>query len=355
MQNSSKLLNLLGSCTLVAFLLCAKNVSADTTLTSFNFDLDNDAIWSNGLPGAGNNGFIHGNYNFEDLGRGNVDGNFLLAAGTYSVTQIAGDGLGDHWNLNGNSNVTFNLNGGSLTSAGGAFLVNGTNFNIGGGSLTKSGGLLRLLNLGSLTVSSGSVRSGAMHVEGGSTLTIRGGTLNVTNLLNRGGTTSMSGGTFTNTNISIGFNRNNGSSRHTVNLSGGTAVLSAVNFLNNTGQITTIGGDFELYGANIVNLFGGGIHTNSSTINFTSDWTGSLTLDASIDWSETFENGDVSVDGVELGKGDFETYFQNTGGVIVRIPGAKNGKTVGIPEPSEFALLAGCLSFGAIMLRRRRN
>lgn len=72
----------------------------------------------------------------------------------------------------------------------------------------------------------------------------------------------------------------------------------------------------------IINLFNGGIHGGTSSINFASRWTGTLTFDPAIAWDDIFEAGDVSVDGVELGPGDFETRFVNNNGVISMIPPA---------------------------------
>lgn len=322
------------SLTLLAFALSAPSASAVTTLnTDATFDLTG-TNWDNGTPTASDPGFISGNYSIG----GNVN---MSSVGTTSVTQTAGNGTGGQWNYHSNTNYTFNLNGGSISSTSGTFFVNGNTLNVGGGSITKTGGQFRLVSFASLTVSSGSITSNDFLVEGGSSMTIGGGTVNVTQFLNRGGTTTISGGTFTNTNAAIGFNRNSGSSNHTVNLTGGTAILSASNFLNNSGQITTIGGDFVLNGTSIVNLFNAGVHGNSSTINFTSDWVGSLTLDPGTAWADIFEAGDVSYDGTELGAGDFESYFQNNSGVITFIP-----------EPS--TALLGMLGAGFLLRRRQR-
>ncbi|MGD9420342.1 MAG: hypothetical protein Q7R22_015500 [Verrucomicrobiota bacterium JB025] len=308
--------------TILAFAFAAANVSAITTLTSANFDLDGDASWDNGLPAAGNDGMINGDYNFDDLGDTNVNGNFNAAGlGAVSITQTAGNGLGDQYNVYGNSDFTFNLNGGSMTSDGGTFLVNGTNFNVAGGALTTLE--LRVGNGGNMTVSSGSLTASLISL--------------------RGGTFSQTGGTITSDHGGPVFNRADTST--TLNLTGGIITAGAGNnnsLINNTGLVTTIGGSLTAYLPGAVNLFSNGVHGNSSTINFISDWTGSLTLDSETAWDDIFEAGDISVDGTELAAGDFETYFANNGGVITLIP-----------EPS--AALTGLLGFGGLLLRRRRH
>ncbi|MGE9269995.1 MAG: hypothetical protein ACQKBU_04265 [Verrucomicrobiales bacterium] len=306
--------------TILTFALAAANSSATTTLISGNFDLDSDATWDNGLPSSGNDGSINADYNFDDLGSGNVNGNFDASGlGVVSITQTSGNGLGDQYNIHSNPDFTFNLNGGSMTSDDGSFIVNSTNFNVGGGALST---LEFRLASGNMTVSSGSFTASIISL--------------------RGGTFSQTGGTITSNHGGPVFNRANTST--TLNLSGGSITAGFGNnnsLINNTGLATIIGGSLTAILPTAVNLFSGGVHGNSSTINFTSDWTGSLALDSSTAWDSVFEAGDVQVNGVELGAGDFESYFTNNSGVVTFVP-----------EPS--AALLGLLGCCGLLRRRRR-
>ncbi|MDF7801955.1 Ig-like domain-containing protein [Pontiellaceae bacterium B1224] len=279
----------------------AATASADTYLTSANFDLDGDATWSAGVPSEFGDpaGVITNDYNFDDLGSGNVNGNFDAGSlGTVSVTQTAGAGLGDQYNVYNNPNFTFNLNGGSITSDSGIFLVNGTTFNVGGGALTTME--YRLANSGAMTVSSGSFTASVISL--------------------RGGTFTQTGGTITSDSSGPVFNQGGGAT--ILNLSGGSLIAGTGNndaLINNSTITATIDGSLTANLPGAVNLFSGGVHGNSSTINFTTNWTGSLTLDASTAWDDIFEAGNVYVDGVELGVGQFEAYFANGNGVITAV------------------------------------
>ncbi|MGD9420343.1 MAG: hypothetical protein Q7R22_015505 [Verrucomicrobiota bacterium JB025] len=287
---------------LAALVLSAANSSAITTLSGDVFDLDDDATWTNGVPSESGDpdGQIDGEYNFDEFGDTNVNGNFNVSGlGVVSITQISGDGIGGQFNPYSNLDFTFNLNGGSMTSDGGVFFVNGTNFNVAGGALNALE--MRLSNGGVMTVSSGSLTAGIISL--------------------RGGTFSQTGGTVTSDHGGPVFNRANTAT--TLNLTGGEIIAGTGNnnsLINNTGLVTTIGGTLTANLPGAVELFSNGIHENTSSINFTSDWTGSLTLDAATAWDDVFESGDVSVNGVELGPDDFETYFVNSSGVITMIP-----------------------------------
>ncbi|MFC7338853.1 PEP-CTERM sorting domain-containing protein [Haloferula chungangensis] len=311
------------SLTLVAFVLAAANAAATTTLTSSNFDLDADATWDNGIPSAlgDPDGQINTDYNFDDMGSGNTGGNFDASGlGAISITQTAGNGIGDQYNVHSNPNFTFNLNGGSMTSDGGSFIINGTNFNIGGGSLSALE--FRLAN-GSMNVTSGSFTA--------SLISLRGGTFNQT------------GGIITSNHGGPVFNR--ADTTTTLNLLGGSLIAGANNnnsLLQSIGLDTTIGGSLTADLPGALNIFAGGNHGNSSTLNFNSDWTGSLTLDSATAWDNVFEAGDIFYDGTELGANDFESYFQNNNGVITLVP-----------EPS--SALLGLIGCGGLLVRRRRH
>ncbi len=308
-MNKTLLISIAG----MAFACFAATASADTILNSgaiFNMDAAN---WGNNAPTSGVNGVISGDYVIG----GNVS---LSGRGAFSVTQTAGAGTGGQWNYHSNADYTFNLNGGTLENTSGIFFVNGTTFNVGGGTLTALD--FRLQNAGIMTVSSGNFTA--------SIISLRGGTFN------------QSGGILTSNHGGPVFNR--GSTSSMINLSGGNIIAGTGNnnaLVNNTGLMTTIGGGLTADLPAAVNLFSGGTHGNSSTINFTSDWTGSLILNSATAWDGIFEAGDVSVDGVELGANDFEIHFVNNNGVITAIP-----------EPATLGLMA--LMGASILFIRRR-
>ncbi|MFC7338854.1 beta strand repeat-containing protein [Haloferula chungangensis] len=288
--------------TILSFSLAAATATAETTYIGPVFDLFDDSAtsnsnkdnWTNGTPGLGNDGTIAINYDFSTLGaadNGNVN---PLPSGAFSVTQTAGDGTGGQFNLAANSAFTFNLNGGSINSTSGAFIVNGNTFNLAGGTLNASE--FRLGN-GTMNMSSGSLTGGIISL--------------------RGGTFSQTGGTTTSNHVGPVFNQANNST--TLNLTGGSLIAGSGNnnsLIHHTNLVTTIGGSLTANLPDAVDIFTGGIHENSSTLNFTSDWTGSLTLNSLVAWDDVFEAGGISVDGVELAAGDFESYFLNDGGVI---------------------------------------
>ncbi|MBK1825522.1 beta strand repeat-containing protein [Haloferula rosea] len=307
-------MNYTSSLALAALALATANSSATTTLTSANFDLDADATWDSGLPGPGNDGIINANYNFDDMGSGNTNGNFTLVPGTYSLTQTAGDGLGDQWNLNGNSDFTFNLNGGTKTSDGGTFFVNGYTYKIDGGSLTKTGGESRIANGAEFNLASGSYSATNTRLIGGS-ITVSGGTFSSDTLDLEGGTFTQTGGTVTTTHATLAIAQSVAGGK-IANLEGGTFVNDTATALVASSNVTVnIGGDFVFDATSATGLFNS--ISGTSTIDFASDWTGSLILDSSTAWDDVFEaEGRVSVDGAVLNPGEFEFFFQNTSGVI---------------------------------------
>ncbi|MGD9420344.1 MAG: sulfatase-like hydrolase/transferase [Verrucomicrobiota bacterium JB025] len=290
-----------------ALALSALSAAADTTLISgATFDLT-VGNWTNGMPGAGNPGVISADYS----NGGNVN---MSSVGTASVTQVSGNGTGGQWNYHSNPDYSFHLDGGTLTNTSGTFFVNDNSFTIGGGALSATD--LRLQGAG-----------GALAVTSGS--------LSTDSFLVLGGSLTMSGGSITNTANNIIFNRNSSSTGATIGLSGGTLVAAgAHSLLNNSDLSATIGGSFSADAPQVTNLFNGGNHAGSSSLNFSSDWTGSLTLDSATAWADVFEAGDVSVNGVELGAGDFESYFENQSGVIRLIAGVSTSVTISSVAPT---------------------
>ena len=291
---------------LAALALSSAGASAQTTLDEgATFDLDVGS-WDNGVPSAVDPGIIAGDY----TNGGNIN---MSAVGTTSVTQTAGNGTGGQWNYHSNANYTFNLNGGTLSNTSGTFFVNGNTFKVGGGALTALD----------------------FRLQGGGTMAVGSGSFTASIISLRGGTFEMTGGTVTSDHAGPVFNRAN--TDNTINLTGGNVTAGSGNnnsLIQHTGISATIGGSFAATLPGAVNLFGSGLHNNSSTINFTSDWTGSLTLASATAWNDVFEAGDVSIDGVELGPDDFDTYFQNNSGVISLVPGASPPVIISPVAPS---------------------
>ncbi|MFC7338855.1 sulfatase-like hydrolase/transferase [Haloferula chungangensis] len=272
----------------MALALCAATASAETTLNSGAVPDMTDSHWDQGAPGSAGDpdGRIVGDYTLA--GNANLSGR-----GTFSITQTAGNGSGGQFNYHSNSNFTFNLKGGTLTSSSaGDFFVNGITFAIDGGDLDAAH--LRMSGSGTLRMTSGSIA------------TARAADV---------------------------FDYNSGA--NTVSLMGGSLVASnATSLFDESGLAVTIGGDLTIDAASTVNLFEDGNHGASSTVNFISDWTGSLSLDSATAWDDVFEAGDVTVDGVELAADDFETYFQNTSGVIRLVGGARSSVLVSAVAPT---------------------
>lgn len=306
--------------------LLVGSVSAATSYIGPVFDLFDDTAttntnadnWTNGTPGAGNDGTVASNFDFSTFGASNNGNVNPLPSGTFSVTQTAGAGTGGQWNLAGNSDFTYNLNGGSITSTAGTFFINGNTFNVAGGDLTAN--TMRVL--GNLNISSGSIAVPALDMETNSVLT-------------------QTGGTITTTSAIVLTQSNSGSK--VANLAGGSYSNSSASFLfANANMAIGIGGDFVLDAGSATGLFNntGG----TSTIDFASDWTGSLTLDSVTAWDDVFEAevGRVTVDGVNIGSGEFETYFLNNAGVITLVP-----------EPS--TALLSLIACGGLFVRRRRH
>ncbi|MDQ8190412.1 beta strand repeat-containing protein [Roseibacillus persicicus] len=303
----------------IALALGVQIAGGQTNYTGPVFDLfAGEGDWSNGTPGEGNDGTIAIDYDFTTLGaadNGNVN---PLPSGAYSVTQTAGDGTGGQWNLAQNPDFTYNLNGGSLTSTGGTVFVNGHTLNIDGGSLSKTVGETRVASGGALNLYTGSYTGTNTRLIGASSITVEGGTFFSATLDLEGGTFTQSGGTVTTTSANALAQSAAGSK--ILELSGGTFLNNSATALLASSNLTvTVGGDWTFDGPSVNSLFSnpGG----TSTIDFNSDWTGSLTLDAATLWDEVFEEeGRVSVNGTAVTADNFEFYFQNDSGVITLLP-----------------------------------
>ncbi|GHC48709.1 hypothetical protein GCM10007100_13300 [Roseibacillus persicicus] len=278
---------------LAAFVSLTSEGFSQTNLSGSAFDLDGTGSWDNGTPGAGNDGFIAIDYDFSALGAGDNGNMNPLPSGAFSVTQTAGNGTGGQFNLVGNPDFTFHLNGGSLSSTSGTFFVNGHRFRIDGGALTTTN-QARLR--GDFTISSGSFSTPNLDLEENTVLTLTGGTITTTS--------------------NIAINQSNAGEK-TANLQGGSFVNgSATSLLTNANVTLSIGGDFSFNAPSVTALFNSS--GGSSGIHFSSDWTGSMTLDSATAWDDVFEAewGRVTVDGVSIAPGEFETFFLNTNGVI---------------------------------------
>lgn len=271
------------------------SLSAATVLNpgaTFNTSAAN---WSNGAPGAGNDGTINADYTFV--------GNSAVGSGTYSVTQTAGNGTGggQQWNYYNNSGFTFNLQGGSITAtAGDGFYINAGTFNL-------SGGLI------SATPTFKLVNGGRLNISGGTAITLSNSTL----FFGSGTSTALT-------------------------LTGGTINAASATSLLTTGSLLTLIGDSATINASNLTAFSSGGFT-TSTLNFLSGWTGSLNLSSSTDWSAQLINSGATLHGVDI-DGSNIGQFNISGGTISAVP-----------EPSTYGLLgAGALAAVAFVRRRRK-
>ena len=325
------------SLTLLAIALSTASASAVTTLTSATLDFDGGS-WDDGLPSSTNPGEIDSNFT-------NTANHDMSAFPNTTITQTAGTGTVTHFNFHSQPTFTYTIEGGAINMTGGNdFFVNGTNFVQTGGSVDTTNDPVRVVNGGSFVLNGGTFTSGTQTVvaENGS-ITISDGTLTTAVVQVRVGSFELSGGTIiqSNTGVVVGVNGNATSVMNpTVDLSGGTIQSPASAFLANREIMATISGTFVADATSVVSLFNG-ISDDNATIDFDSDWTGSLIFDSATDFTSQFEGGDVSLDGTALGAGDFATYFQNSSGVITLIP-----------EPS--TALLGMLGAGFLLRRRQR-
>lgn len=287
----------------VATLAAASSAVAATTLNSgatFTFSGTN---WSNGAPAAGNDGTISSDYTFA--------ANIAVPTGVLSVTQTAGNGTSagtNNWNYNGaaGSGFVFNLQGGSITvgSASG-FFSNQITVNISGGSLTAQ--RLQLANNGTLNISGGTVNS---------------------------------------TTYSVLFSTNGAAGSNILNLSGGsvTGGSTTTSLLQSTTITATIGGSAIVNGSSITS-FGNTIANGSSTLNFLNNWTGSLNLNSSTDWSSALIGSGATLNGTDIDNTNINR-FNIVGGTI---------SLNAVPEPSTYGLMGAGALAGVAFVRRRRK
>lgn len=253
------------------------------------------ASFDNGLPGAGNDGIFNQNATF---------GGFAQADATYA--------------------------GATITVGSAATLTFGADVNAGSTNWIVSGTIIAgddiFSNNSSITFLEG---SSSMVVDDFEAQSAGGGSLNIL-----GG--NHSAGDF------FGFQGGNNNS--TLTFTGGTVTAARLRLDGGAGM-GTIGGTATFNGTGI-GAAGTALGQIDGAVNFTLDWTGSLTaagFDGTENWLAAFTAGGFTLDGNVINATSFGENF------LV----SNNGQTVSlIPEPS--SALLGLLGTGLLFIRRRR-
>ena len=273
--------------TTVSLLISSQLGQAATTVLLTAGSISDPVNWSLGLPTGANDGLI-------DIDGATANNLNLIGWGGATVNHTSGT-IAGQFNPANNSSLTWNINDAAVYDIGSkAFFANDITVNIKGGTInggTNQG--LYAANGGNMTMSGGTVSTSTSHgvrVTSTSTLTLSGGVFNGSNVVNL----------FTDSgNVSVGGL-----------------------FIGNMANATSFG---------------------TANLEFSSSWTGSLSLDSSTDWSAELISSGATIDGIDIDGLNINNFDLSTAGLI----------TV-VPEPTSTLLVSVC-ALGLIVLRRRQR
>jgi hypothetical protein len=297
------------------------NAGADTQI----FNADN---WNNGLPSSTNVGAFAG-------ANGNATWTTTQGLTDYHVNVTAGTIASSGFNARTISGGVWNLDGGNFSHV----TSNGQVIGLGGG-------VKFTIKHAASELSSGN----GINVSGsGTELVLNAGKVSVTSNLGlvSGGTFEISGGTASvggNINVSTNFNAGN------LVLKGGTLTATDLNYGTNTTGMITAGGS-SAGTATFANFAG---TEASRRINWLTGSLMSLTITNAADWAQTeWAANRMTFNGQNSAVlGNWATVSSS----IFDWNDTTNTLSLAqIPEPGAYALLAGLLGLGVVVLRRRRK
>jgi hypothetical protein len=273
-----------------------------------------------------------------------------------TITWGGSDGeytTGSNWvgssvpNTNGGDTARITAGNVTYTPGGDLPLHSGGTLRISGGSWTQVVGNAWIQMAGGTILVDGGVfnqgTAGNIILDAASAITVTAGTANLNgNYIYQASTGALNiSGTGT-VNIANEFKPID-----TFTMSGGSLSANLISFADGPGSINFSGGLISLNGGGGNSGFYGG---GTQSLNFTSGSTGSLffssytTAELSSDGFLT--NGTIRVNG-SIDASQF-TLVEANGGVYVNLTASA------VPEPSTYAALAGILTLGFVIVRRRR-
>lgn len=263
--------------------------------------------------------------------------------GTLTINSGASFNTGTSQNLrvgNGGTGIV-NISGGSFTTAHSVTIATGSSFNTSGSTASASITGTVTVN-GTLTAGGGTLSYGTLAVGSGAAVNVSGATVNHGGALvaATGRTYTISGGSLT---IAGELKPVGGN----VLISGGTVTANLISFDGvpaDTAPLELSGGTLQILGS----AFGGMWNSANSYVNFTEGSTAQLifTSVSATTVSDRLGTWIRYNDGTDIT--DFIVADYGPSGSIVTIAGAA------IPEPSTAAVLAGLVTLGFVISRRRR-
>ncbi|HAV13756.1 MAG TPA: hypothetical protein DCX06_09765 [Opitutae bacterium] len=312
----------------------------------------------------------------------------LTALALSATAQTAWDGGGANTNIddvnNWDNGLPSSTNAGTIGTGFTARVVGGTtytgyHFTLGSGAdITGTGVSQAILDGGEFTIDGGSVAAlRGINLSGGQLVTVDNGSWDLrdrnTSMTGAGTAVVMNGGTVTSSNnrrfvLALGttFTINAGTLGTGGTFAGFDGTIGdggTVNFLGGVSNFTEFGYTQNAGPNGIVYNFGGtsgsvtaaGFDANTNgQLNWLAGAGISLTISGSTTWAEAEYNAGrltyLGDDSTDLGL----TWAQATSGGTQIWDFTGDTLTLAVPEPSSYALLAGCFGLAWVMLRRRK-